>query len=88
MSIEYIKLTPKEDEVYKLLLKGFGMYDIAIELDKSPSTIQTQMNNIYNKRYCNSKQGLLAQRIEELESEVSKLKQTLNSNTQTQLNRR
>lgn len=78
MEIEYMKLTPKEDEIYRLLLKGLGMYDIAIELNKATSTIQKQMANIYNKRYCNSKQELLAQRIEELESEVKRLQVALN----------
>jgi DNA-binding NarL/FixJ family response regulator len=81
MEIEYLKLTPKEDEIYKLLLKGFGVYDIAGELNKSPFTIQQQMCNIYNKRYCSSRPELLAQRIAELEEEVKQLKQVLNSNT-------
>lgn len=72
--IEYLRLTPKEDEVYRLLLKGLGMYDISIELDKSPYTVKNQIAKIYNKRYCNTREQLLSQRIQELEEEVARLK--------------
>lgn len=79
MEIEYVKLSPKEDEIYRLILKGLGVPDISMELNKHPATVQQQICNIYNKRYCNTKAELMAQRIAELEDEVEKLRHVMSN---------
>lgn len=69
-------LSPRELEIYKYLLKGLDYYSIADELGVKRSTIATHILHLFNKLLVNSRQELMAQRIEELEQEVEKLKGT------------
>ena len=69
-------LSPRELEIYKYLLKGTDYYTIADELEIQRSTVATHVLHLFNKLLVNSRQELMAQRIEELEQEVAELKGT------------
>lgn len=79
MRIRYIDLSPREEEVYTLILQGRNNYDIADLLTVSKYTVATHVANILNKKCCSSKVELLVERIKELEDVVSELRNnTLN----------
>lgn len=44
-----LPLSPKEDQVLRLLLKKMTEKEIAQELDRSPNTIHIHIRNIYYK---------------------------------------
>lgn len=69
-------LSPRELEIYKYLLKGTDYYTIADELGVRRSTIATHVLHLFNKLLVNSRQELMAQRIEELEQEMEELRGT------------
>lgn len=69
-------LSPREVEVYELLLKGYGQKEISLKLNIAPCTANTHLQTIYHKKFVNSQKELMAQRIKELEDmlqETSKL---------------
>lgn len=74
MGIKYIDLSPRENEVYLLILKGKTNYDIASELNVSRCTVATHVVGILNKKCCSSKVELLVERIKELEDVISELR--------------
>lgn len=76
MSLTEDKLTGREIEVYKYLLKGLDYYTIADYLGVKRSTIASHILNIFTKKLANSRQELMARRIEELEEEVEDLKRS------------
>lgn len=65
-------LTGKEKEVYKLLLKGYLQKEIANILKVKYTTVRTHTDRIFKKKLVNTQSELLAQRIEELEDELSR----------------
>lgn len=75
--------TPKEEEIYKLLLRGYTLQEIADKIYSSRATIATHCNNIMRKKMVDTRIQLMAQRIRELEEEINNIRQTLNSSTQT-----
>ena len=68
------ELTPRELEIYKYLLRGTDYYSIADILGVERSTIATHVLHIFGKKLANSRQELMARRIEELENEIEELK--------------
>lgn len=75
--------TPREEEIYKLLLEGYTLQEIADTTFSSRATIATHCNNIMRKKMVDTRIQLMAQRIQELEEEINNIRQTLNSSTQT-----
>jgi len=69
-------LSPRELEIYKYLLKGLDYYSIADELRIKRNTVATHVLHLFDKLLVNSRQELMAQRIEELEQEIEQLKRT------------
>jgi LuxR family maltose regulon positive regulatory protein len=69
-------LSPRELEIYNYLLKGLDYYSIADELGVQKSTIKTHILHLYNKLLVNSRQELMAQRIQELEQMIDNLRGT------------
>lgn len=69
-------LSPRELEIYNYLLKGLDYYSIADELGVQKSTIKTHILHLYNKLLVNSRQELMAQRIQELERMIDNLRGT------------
>ena len=67
-------LSPREYEVYKLLLLGLSYIDIARRLIVEKSTIFTHVFHIYSKLECNSRTELMGRRILELEDEIKNMK--------------
>ena len=76
MNLTSNTLSSRELEIYKYLLKGTDYYTIADELGIQRSTVATHVLHLFNKLLVNSRQELMAQRIEELEQEVEELKGT------------
>jgi len=70
------KLTAKEEEIYKYLLKGLSYLEIANEMFIEKTTVITHIMNVYMKKLVGTRAELMAQRIEELEKEVKELKRT------------
>lgn len=71
------ELTPREKDVYILLLKGWDGYRIADELGLSWTTIATHRQNILMKKDCYNCKELMALRIKELEEDVVRLKKII-----------
>lgn len=67
-------LSPREYEVYKLLLLGLSYIEIARRLIVEKSTIFTHVLHIYSKLECNSRIELMGRRIKELEEEIKEIK--------------
>lgn len=61
-----------EKDVYELLLRGWSYKEIASFRDVAVCTIATQASNIYRKKLVNSQRELMAERIKELENELSR----------------
>lgn len=61
-------LSPREEEVYKELLTGKSIKEIADSLFIAQSTISTHLQRILQKKEVNSRLELLALRIKELET--------------------
>lgn len=72
------ELSPREEEVFKLILEGKSKQEIAIELCIAPSTVATHFLVIYGKKCVNSQRELMAQRIKELEETLNELNGTTN----------
>lgn len=75
--------TPREEEIYNLLMEGYTLQEIADTTFSSRATIATHCNNIMRKKMVDTRIQLMAQRIQELEEEINNIRQTLNSSTQT-----
>jgi len=69
------KLTNREEEIYKYLLKGLSYMQIANTIFVEKSTIIRHIMNIYMKKLVGTRSELMAQRIEELEKELEELRQ-------------
>ena len=69
-------LSPRELEIYNYLLKGLDYYSIADELGVQRSTVATHVLHLFNKLLVNSRQELMAQRIQELEQMIDNLRGT------------
>lgn len=69
-------LSPREIEVYNLLLEGKGQKEIAQELKIAVSTANTHLQIIYQKKFANGQKELMARRIKELEGIVEEVKET------------
>lgn len=67
-------LSPREYEVYKLLIEGLTYIEMARRLIVEKSTIFTHVLHIYNKLECNSRIELMGRRIKELEDEIRRIK--------------
>jgi DNA-binding NarL/FixJ family response regulator len=78
--MEKAKLTPREVEIYNLLLEGMSYLDIARRLIIEKTTVITHIMHIYQKSGLSSRIELMRDRIKELEEEVERL-QHLNSIT-------
>lgn len=76
MNLISSSLSPRELEIYKYLLKGLDYYTIADELGVQRSTVATHVLHLFNKLLVNSRQELMAKRIQELEQMVEELKGT------------
>lgn len=59
-------MTPRENEVYNLIIEGFSVKDIAKKLNISVYTVITFKNAILAKNNVNSVIELLAQKIKEM----------------------
>lgn len=68
------KLTTREEEIYKYLLKGMSYLQIANAAFIEKTTVIRHIMNIYMKKLVGTRAELMAQRIEELEHEVEELK--------------
>lgn len=66
-------LTPRETEIYNLMLEGLNVKEIARKLYLANCTVATHKLAIFQKRGVNSTQQLLAKRINELEGTVRQL---------------
>jgi DNA-binding CsgD family transcriptional regulator len=53
-------LTPREEEVVGLALRGLSNGDIALELSISPNTVKTHLQAIFKKSGCRSRVALIA----------------------------
>jgi DNA-binding NarL/FixJ family response regulator len=60
------KLTPREKEIYYLLLAGWNNKLISNKLIISPTTTKTHIHSIYEKLKVKSQVELMAMRIKEL----------------------
>lgn len=69
-------LSPREIEVYNLLLQGKRKREIADILVISPCTVKSHMDFIYQKKFVNSIGELMALRIKELEEKINELTRT------------
>lgn len=67
-------LSPREMEVYNLLIRGLSYIEIARRLIVERSTILTHVLHIYGKLECNSRTELMGRRILELEDEIRNMK--------------
>ena len=74
MEFKYIELSGRENEVCNLLFTGLSKKEIADKLFISTNTVITHIQNILNKRCCNSRLELMAERIRELEDTISELR--------------
>lgn len=59
-------MTPREHEIYNLIIEGFSVKDIAKKLNISLATVRTHKNAILAKNNVNSVLELLAKKIKEL----------------------
>ncbi len=66
-------LTKQESKVYKLILKGKKRKEIERILVLSTGTINTYIQNIYDKLDVHSASDILYQRIQELERIIDEL---------------
>lgn len=46
---QVLKLSPREDKIMQLLVKGLHYKEIAAELTVSPSTVRAHLHTVYNK---------------------------------------
>lgn len=58
-------LTPREQEILKLLVGGLTVKGIARELNVSPHTIDTHIRHIYDKLHVNTRSGAVALAVRE-----------------------
>lgn len=63
-------MTPRQKEVYALLIKGWPNKDIALELDIREVTIKQHVRNICIKHNVRTRTGLLAKIITELKGKL------------------
>ena len=66
-------LSPRECEIYRLLLQGLGQKEIALKLNIAICTVNTHLQAIYQKKFVNSQKELMAQRIKELEDVLQEI---------------
>jgi DNA-binding CsgD family transcriptional regulator len=60
MNTDYQRLTPKESEIFQLMVKHAGAYDcIAEELCVSIVTVRTHITNLFQKLHVRSKMELI-----------------------------
>lgn len=69
----FAPLTPKEKEIYGLMLEGLNPQEIADKLFLARCTVATHITHIFQKKNVGSTQQLLAQRIRELENTVEQM---------------
>ena len=69
-------LTPREKDVYKLLITNSSIDDIAKKLCLTSSTVRTHRTSIYQKLLVNSRTELMADVIQRLQKEISTINQT------------
>jgi DNA-binding CsgD family transcriptional regulator len=55
------KLSPREYELVRFVLKGYSNRNIAEAVGISPNTVKTHMSNVFNKLEVSSKEGLINQ---------------------------
>lgn len=72
-------LTDRETEVYNYLLSKGNLQDIADAMFLSRASINSYCTTIFSKKMVNSRVELMAQRIKELEDELNRTQQVLNS---------
>lgn len=66
-------LTPREEEVYRYLLKGLDYYSIGELMGIGKPTLVTHIMHIFEKKLVSNRYELLALRIKELENEIKEL---------------
>lgn len=74
------KLTPREEDVLILLMKGLSYTDIAKKLFVERTTVLTHVLRIYQKLNVDNRWELMSNKIKELENTIKELKGTV-SNT-------
>ena len=72
-----IELTPREKEVYGLILRGWSGNRIADELGISINTLSCHRQNILMKKDCYNCHELMALRIKELEDNIVTIKKIM-----------
>lgn len=72
----FIALTPKEEEIYILMLNGLKPQEIADRLVLARCTVATHIAHIFQKKGVYSTQELLAEKIRELEEQIKLLTAT------------
>lgn len=55
------KLSPREYELVRFVLKGYSNRNIAEAVGIFPNTVKTHMSNVFNKLEVSSKEGLINQ---------------------------
>ena len=55
------KLSPREYELVRFVLKGYSNRNIAEAVGISPNTVKTHMSNVFTKLEVSSKEGLINQ---------------------------
>ena len=73
------ELTDRELEIYNQLLTHKSLQEIADELFLSRATINTYNGIILRKKLVSSRIELMSERIKELEDEIARTQQVLNS---------
>jgi DNA-binding NarL/FixJ family response regulator len=53
-------LTPREEEILKLIAKGYRTKEVAEDLKISAQTVETHLRNVYNKLHVRSRAGAVA----------------------------
>lgn len=59
-----LPLTPREDEVFRLLLSGRPLVDCAAELGITYTTMQVYARFVYTKKHVRNRLELMAREIE------------------------
>ena len=78
MNLIQDKLTNREQEIYKYLLRGMSYGDISKELNIAHRTVVAHIMSVYMKKLVGTRSELMAQRIQELEDEVEELRKVAN----------
>lgn len=71
-------LSQREKEIYRLMVEGKGVKEIAQILIVEPTTVKTHFQRIYKKKNVHSQKEILVNRIKELETWIKRRIQLMN----------